>query len=362
MRFLLPTLVFMLLLVVSCNTTSNKAGDAVIKLDIIKPQQYVVCKTQSPLKIDGRAEEAAWEAVPFTNSFIDIEGVKKTKYDTKVKMLWDEQYFYVYAQLMEPHIWANLYQRDTVIFYNNDFEVFLDPSMDTYNYGEIELNALNTVWDLNLDKPYRVKGNADNNWNLDKFKSAVQIYGTINNPNDTDSCWTVEMAIPMDRMMELKYSDNKFPAEGEQWKVNFSRVEWDFDLKDGKYDRKKVDGKYLPEYNWVWSNQGVINMHEPEKWGIVQFTNNTTPESIELIADKDFTYKQAAYALFRKTQFGDLKSLLEKETGFSESYTVQADSIIINAVYTKTKEGFQYTIAGNDKTFTIDQTGYIKTK
>ncbi len=362
MRFLIPPLTLLLLLVASCNSTSNKKDDIDIKLDIIKPQQYVVCKTQSPLKIDGIADEEAWEAVPFTNSFIDIEGVKVPKYDTKIKMLWDEQFFYVYAKLMEPHIWANLYQRDTVIFYNNDFEVFLDPSMDTYNYGEIEVNALNTVWDLNLDKPYRVMGNADNSWNLDKFKSAVQIYGTLNNPNDTDSCWTVEVAIPIDRMMELKYSNEKFPAEGEQWKVNFSRVEWDFDLVDGKYDRKKEDGKYLPEYNWVWSNQGVINMHEPEKWGIVQFSNSATPENIEITADKDFLYKQSAYALFRKTQFGDLKYLLEKETNYTETYKVKADSTTINAVFTKTLEGFTFVFTGNDKTFTIDQTGYINIK
>jgi len=360
MRFLIPPLLLMLVLMSSCKTTSTKEGD--IRIDIITPQQYIVCKTQTPLKIDGIADEEAWEAVPFTNSFIDIEGVKTPKYDTKIKMLWDEQFFYVYAQLMEPHIWANLYQRDTVIFYNNDFEVFLDPSMDTYNYGEIEINAINTVWDLNLDKPYRVNGNADNSWNLDSIKTAIQIYGTLNNPNDIDSCWTVEMAIPIDRMMELKYAKEKFPADGEQWKVNFSRVEWDFDLTDGKYDRKKVDGKYLPEYNWVWSNQGVINMHEPEKWGIVQFTNNATHNDIIVTTDIDFTYKQTAYALFRKTQFGDLKYLLEKETGFTESYKIIANSTPVNAVYTKTQEGFQYELSGNNKTFTIDQIGYINIK
>jgi hypothetical protein len=27
-----------------------------------------------------------------------------------------------------------------------------------------------------------------------------------------------------------------------------------------------------PEHNWVWSPQGVINMHRPERWGILQFS------------------------------------------------------------------------------------------
>ena len=49
--------------------------------------------------------------------------------------------------------------------------------------------------------------------------------------------------------------------------MNFSRVEWRLRVKDGKYE--KVPG--TKEYNWVWSPQGVINMHVPEKWGTVRF-------------------------------------------------------------------------------------------
>src|SRR5262249_59003256 len=36
----------------------------------------------------------------------------------------------------------------------------------------------------------------------------------------------------------------------------------------GKYER--VKGR--PEHNWVWSPQGVIDMHRPERWGYVQFS------------------------------------------------------------------------------------------
>ncbi|HEY6400739.1 MAG TPA: hypothetical protein VI479_04990, partial [Blastocatellia bacterium] len=49
---------------------------------------------------------------------------------------------------------------------------------------------------------------------------------------------------------------------------NFSRVEWRHEIADGKY-RKTPNTK---EDNWVWSPQGVINMHVPEKWGYVRFT------------------------------------------------------------------------------------------
>ena len=57
------------------------------------------------------------------------------------------------------------------------------------------------------------------------------------------------------------------PKPGAEWRINFSRVEWQVRVVGGKYE--KVPG--LKEDNWVWSPQGVVNMHVPEKWGYVRF-------------------------------------------------------------------------------------------
>ena len=45
-------------------------------------------------------------------------------------------------------------------------------------------------------------------------------------------------------------------------------MHWDTEIKDGKY--LKTD---TPEFNWVWSPQGLIYMHMPQFWGLVQFSN-----------------------------------------------------------------------------------------
>lgn len=123
-----------------------------------EPRSHIAYKTETPILIDGKASDAAWSQVDWSQNFIDIEGVKKPTYDTNIKMLWDEQYYYILAKIKEPHVWANLKQRDTVIFYNNDFEVFLDPDGDSHNYYELELNALNTAWDLLITKPIESRG------------------------------------------------------------------------------------------------------------------------------------------------------------------------------------------------------------
>lgn len=210
-----------------------------------------------------------WQMVQWTDDFVDIERDLKPKprFRTRVKMLWDDQYFYVGAELEEPRVWATLTRRDTVIFYDNDFEIFIDPDGDNHEYYEFEMNALNTGWVLLLLKPYRDGGPPINSWDIQGLKTAVYVDGTLNDPSDTDKGWSVEIAIPWAALKEYAHRPTP-PAEGDQWRVNFSRVEWETEIVDGKY--QKVKGKR--EDNWVWSPQGVIDMHRPELWGYVQFT------------------------------------------------------------------------------------------
>src|SRR5262249_41634997 len=111
-------------------------------------------------------------------------------------MLWDDMAVYVAAELREPHVWATLTAHDSVIFHDNDFEVFIDPDGDNRAYGELEINALGTTWDLFLAKPYRDGGKADDAWEIRGLKSAVRVDGTINDSRDADRAWTVELAIP----------------------------------------------------------------------------------------------------------------------------------------------------------------------
>ena len=50
---------------------------------------------------------------------------------------------------------------------------------------------------------------------LEGLKSAVYINGTINNPNDIDNYWTVEMAIPLEEISQLKDPfDYHYPKVG----------------------------------------------------------------------------------------------------------------------------------------------------
>ena len=114
------------------------------------PKTYLVTHTAGPVTIDGKLDDAAWAKAAWSTDFVDIEGSAKPnpRFRTRVKMLWDEQYLYIAAELEEPNVSAKLTEHDSVIFHDNDFEVFLKPLPATDSYYEFEMNALNTGWDL----------------------------------------------------------------------------------------------------------------------------------------------------------------------------------------------------------------------
>lgn len=273
------------------------------------PRQYITYKTIDEIQIDGLDNEQSWKEATWSDTFIDIEGEKKPTYKTQMKMIWDDTCLYFFAKMEEAHVWGTLKKRDTVIFYNNDFEIFIDPDGDTHNYMEFEMNALNTVWDLFLTKPYRNHGKVLDNWDIHGIKSAVNIDGTLNNSSDTDQGWSVEIAIPWEVMKEAN-AHNNIPVN-EFWRLGFSRVNWNFDLKDGRYTRKKDEsGKYHPEYNWVWSPQWVINMHEPEKWGYVYFSEKEVGQKDSFNIPQDEYIKWYMYEVYRE--------LLKAEENFDQ--------------------------------------------
>lgn len=271
------------------------------------PRGYPCLRAQGPLAVDGRLDEPAWAAAPWTDAFVDIEGDRRPlpRHRARAKMLWDDEAFYVAAELEEPHLWATLRERDSVIYYDNDFEVFVDPDGDSHLYTEIELNAFDTVWDLLLVKPYRDGGPAIHAWDIPGLRTAVHVDGTVNDATDVDQGWTVEIAIPFAVLDETTQASCP-PAVGDRWRVNFSRVQWRLDVVDGGY-RKTLDpatGKSYPEDNWVWSPQRLIAMHEPEHWGIVEFRDGDARAPVEP-TDEDVAAWHLRYASYHLARSGE---------------------------------------------------------
>ncbi len=232
-RFLIPAL---LLLAAACAPKTQNT------LPQVPIRTYNAPKAVGPIVIDGILDEADWQNAPLSEAFADIRGVDfepKPVKQTHMKMLWDNEYLYIAGIIEEDNVTGSLTEHDAIIYHDNDWEVFIDPDQDCRFYFEIELNA----------------GKFYLPWDLRGLQTAVHVDGTLNDPSDKDKGWTVEMAIPVASLcVEFQTPEELLSKD---WKIGFSRVEW---LKEGG-----------PEENWVWNPTGLVDMHQPENWGVLHF-------------------------------------------------------------------------------------------
>jgi hypothetical protein len=288
-----------LALAAACSTWRAPAVSA----PLAEPLAYRAPYAKEPPAIGGSLEQGAWAGAPWTDDFVDIEGDRRPRpaYRTRAKMLWDERFLYVGAQIEEPHVWSSLREHDQIVFQDNDFEAFIDPDGDGREYYEIEINARGTVFDLFLHRSYRDGAPAIHEWDVGgAFARSIAFDGTPDDSRDVDRGWTVMLAIPWDafvpprdpRIDALPAGQRDFgdrarggaaPRAGDTWRINFSRVQWRHNHErldaagarilpaaagDGTPYAKRAG---LPEDNWVWTPQWAVDMHLPQHWGRVTF-------------------------------------------------------------------------------------------
>lgn len=279
----------------ACSQPSNKEERKEMKYSLpvsFNPPAYVCYRAPASITIDGILSPQEWDLVPWTSDFVDVagDGQPAPFLQTRVKMTYNDKGLYIAATMEEPHIWADMTEHDSPLYLNNNFEFFLDPTNDTHNYAEYEINALGTEWDLYLTKPYRDGGLSFSNWEFIGMESAVNINGTLNNPNDTDSSWSAEIFLPWKSVYQLVPGKNK-PEAGEQIRANFSRAEWNTEIQDGKYVKIPFEGETkINNRFWAWAPSNVKNIHMPEFWGFVQISDQlagTGEETFTRHSDED---------------------------------------------------------------------------
>lgn len=324
------------------------------------PRNYTVQKITGPLTIDGIANEEQWAKAPWTAGFSDITlgAEKPAGYATRSKMLWDDEYIYLYAEFEEPHVWATLKEHDSSVFQDNALEVFIDPDDDGHNYVEFQINAFSTVWDLLMGQPYRNGGNSLSDWDIKGLKKAVHIDGTLNDPTDEDRGWSIEVAFPIKSILGNRRA---VINPGDYWRLNISRVQWETEVVDGKYRRRTNEqGRPVSANYWVWSPVGIVNLHYPERMGYVVFAdgdNGGTINQEETTARLElwkYYYVQQAF----KTAHGDYATSLQAlQQAYPDDQLSTAAGIALFA--TPYQFLLNYTLP-NGQSISIDHLGKVR--
>jgi len=220
------------------------------------PPSYIAHQLTEAIEVDGQMEQT-WDIASWSHNWKDIVTSQDGLYRTRFKSAWDKEHLYFIIEAIDPDIRATIDTNHAPLFkYDHTIELFLDPNSDQLNYYELQINALGARWELTLDKPYAIGGRAASPDEMKDMRYAVGLNGTLNDANDIDRGWMIELAIPWKSMKHIDIL-SAFPQP--DMRINLSRVYQDD-------DDVETPGQY-----WLWAPMGVFNIHKPELWGVLQF-------------------------------------------------------------------------------------------
>lgn len=166
------------------------------------PPKVTVPRTAESPVIDGVLNEPAWQhARVFTHLYPFDKREAADGPAVTWRLLWDDRYLYLGVECADSEIIAPALPRDGAVYNDDCVELFLLPDMATRSYWEIEVGATGSVLDTyNVKNPDRWGGKYDFAANLPGLLTATHIDGTPNHPGDHDTGFTVEMAVPFERI------------------------------------------------------------------------------------------------------------------------------------------------------------------
>lgn len=257
---------------------------------------YAACRISNPPSLDGKLSDPVWQAAERSPFFADMASGDAALFKTEAAVLWDAENLYVGFWVEEPYPRAHLTERDSIIFTENDVELFIDGG-DCYY--ELEINALGTlyevffVWrdaytrgsrfdipefDLLSRKALSFAGDFDRrpesfwwgthprgprwaflDWDFPGLRSAVHVDGVLNDSSQRSRGWTVELALPWSGMKHLAGGRSLPPKDGDVWRMFFGRFQ----------KVQTTEGE--KQAAWCWSPHGKYDTHMPEKFTEIEF-------------------------------------------------------------------------------------------
>ncbi|QDV23523.1 carbohydrate-binding family 9-like protein [Aureliella helgolandensis] len=307
MRFTtMRTLAFMLVAVAGPSAVAEDGLDPLKPTDIPWPpvpeaqvQRYTAFRAIAPITIDGKLDEATWQQAPRSPRFVDLIRGHRTVHETRAAVTWDAQNLYVAYWVEEPFVSAKITKRDDNVYNDNDVEFFL--AFDNAYY-EFEINALGTIYEglFVWQSEYEKQGfsrepeidrsrdgvkcisfngvgfknhprglrHAFLNWDYPNAQAAVAIDGTLNDGEDRDRGWTVELAFPWSGMKIVALGDERAipPNSGDIWRMDFSR-----------FNQFREAPPVRDSTGWAWSPHGCWDSHIPEVFPFVTFSTDAVP-------------------------------------------------------------------------------------
>lgn len=173
------------------------------------PRPTLVARRANTMpRIDGRLDDDTWRAaMPVTDfHIVRPDYARDAKHPTRVRLLYDDEYLYVAAEMLLPEgrraIRVRDLRREFDFSENENFSVTLGPLGDRRTAYQFSVTPYGSQRDVQaFDGGDQTNDNWDALW---RTRTAI-----------TDSSWTAEIAIP--------WATLRYAPDAAQWEVNFLR-------------------------------------------------------------------------------------------------------------------------------------------
>jgi hypothetical protein len=212
-----------------CSTSSVKPCVQDVRRDVLK-DIYSVRRAVGPIQIDGRLTESCWNTALPARMLLP-GSLKKPLTSVDARMLWDDEALYVGYRVMDNDVYATFTERDAPTWEQDVVELFFCTDTVPGPHYEFEFSPRGTIYDS-------LTGGRDaglcwrwSPWNCQGMIVAAQIDGTINDWQDRDAGYTVEVRIPFADLPTLK---GRAPHAGDEWIFNLAGYNYSVYLSAGR--------------------------------------------------------------------------------------------------------------------------------
>ena len=222
-----------------------------------EPKSTIVPRTTGDVKIDGVLDERPWQKAARMTPFVQHDTMAAARVDTEVRVWYDSAALYLGWICEDGDIQATFTERDSRFWEEEVVEFFVTPgALD--RYVELQWNPLGGTFDAIITNEIAADGRSrriegDWSYTATNMTYAVRVAGSVQNSNDRDQRWTVEVRIPF---VDLNV---RTPERGDVWRANFYRFNRDHNRQ--------------PEL-LSWSPTIWPGFHQPTRFGYLRFSGD----------------------------------------------------------------------------------------
>lgn len=194
------------------------------------------------ITLDGRVDEPAWASTEWTRWWgnpLGISGVRSPM--TRAKFLWTPEALYIAVEARDSDVWGTLTERDSNTWEQEVIELFIDADGDRRDYLELQVSPANVVFDARF-KRHRSDLKVARAWDMKGFETAVWVDGTLNQREDQDQAWYVEIKVPVNEVPGAQATLN----EGAMWRFNMFRFDHP---KGGRQQAAALSPPRVPDFH-----------------------------------------------------------------------------------------------------------------